>query len=219
MPAELLERRAPGAVPSDAGHPPRERGGGGDPDRGGDGAATPGVFGDTGRVGVWAFLATVTMLFMGFTSAVLLRRASPDWQPLQVPSLLYASSAALVLSSLALGIARRRLLGWDLVGSQRWLGASGLLGMAFVAAQLGAWRQLAAHGVFLATNPSSSFFYVLTGIHILHLLGGLGWWILVTLKLRRLAYAPGEDGLGLFATYWHYLGVLWLYLLALMFWF
>jgi len=217
MPAELLERSAPGTVPGDAGRPPRNGHGGGDPDRRGEGAA-PGVFGDTARVGLWAFLATVTMLFMGFTSALLLRRASADWQPLQPPSLLYASSAALVLSSIALGIARRRLLNWDLAGSRSFLLASGLLGLAFVAAQLGAWRQLAAQGVFLATNPSSSFFYVLTGIHILHLLGGLAWWSVVALKLRRMAYAPGEDGLGLFATYWHYLGVLWLYLLLLMFW-
>ena len=217
MPAELLEQRAPGPLAGDRGRPPRDGDGGGDPDRRGENAA-PGVFGDTARVGLWAFLATVTMLFVGFTSSVLLRRASPDWQPLPVPSLLYASSAALVLSSVALGIARRRLLGWDLAGSQSWLFASGLLGLAFVAAQLGAWRQLAAQGVFLASNPSSSFFYVLTGIHIVHLLGGLGWWSVVALKLRRLAFAPGDDGLGLFATYWHYLGALWIYLLLLMFW-
>jgi cytochrome c oxidase subunit 3 len=217
MPAELLEQRAPGLLAGDSGRPPREGGGDGGPDRRGEGA-TPGVFGDTERVGLWAFLATVTMLFVGFTSALLLRRASPDWQPLPVPSLLYASSAALVLSSVLLGIARRRLLGWDLAASQSWLLASGLLGLAFVAAQLGAWRQLAAQGVFLSSNPSSSFFYVLTGIHIVHLLGGLGWWSVVALKLRRMAFAPGEDGLGLFATYWHYLGALWIYLLLLMFW-
>ena len=219
MPAELLERHAPGLLAGDRGRPPSQHGadGGGADGRGGDSTAH-GLFGDTARVGLWAFLATVTMLFVGFTSAVLLRRASPDWRPLEAPSLLYVSSAALVLSSVALGIARRRLLGWDLAGSQGWLAASGLLGLAFVAAQLGAWRQLAAAGVFLATNPSSSFFYVLSGIHILHLLGGLGWWSLVSLKLRRLGFAPGEDGLGLFATYWHYLGALWLYLLMLMFW-
>jgi len=216
MPTDILERGAPGAVPSDHGRPPRVGDGGGDPDRGGDGASRS-AFADTARVGLWAFMGTVSMLFIGFTSAFLLRRASPDWQPLQAPSLLYASSAALVLSSLTLAIARRRLLGWDLVGSERWTLATGLLGAGFVAAQLGAWRQLARQGVFLATNPSSSFFYVLTGLHIIHLLGGLAWFSVVALRLRRMAFAPGEDGLGLFATYWHFLGGLWLYLLVLMF--
>ncbi len=217
MATELLERGRPGPGTDDGGRPPGNGNDGGDRERNEDGAAF-GVFGDTGRVGLWAFLATVTMLFMGFTSALLLRRASADWRPLPVPSLLYVSSAALVLSSLALGIARRRLIGWDLVGSERMTWATGALGVAFVAAQLGTWRQLAAAGVFVATNPSSSFFYVLTGVHIVHVLGGLGWFCRVMLRLRRLAFAPGQDGLGLFATYWHFLGGLWLYLLFLMFW-
>lgn len=216
MPTEVLERNAPGPGPSDRGKPPFGGDSGGDPERGGEGSSQ-GVFADTARVGLWAFMGTVTMLFMGFTSAFLVRRASPDWQPLQVPSFLYVSSAALVLSSLTLGIARRRLVGWDLVGSERWTWATGLLGAGFVAAQLSAWRQLAAQGVFLATNPSSSFFYVLTGAHILHLLGGLVWFSVVAMRLRRMAFAPGRDGLGLFATYWHFLGGLWLYLLVLMF--
>jgi cytochrome c oxidase subunit 3 len=217
MPTDLLEGRAPSPVVNDRGRPPRGGDDGGDRARRGDGAS-PGIFGDTARVGLFAFMGTVSMLFMGFTSALLLRRASADWQPLPAPSLLYVSSAALVLSSLTLGIARRRLIGWDLVGSERWTWATGLLGAGFVAAQLGAWRQLAAAGVFLSTNPSSSFFYVLTGVHIVHLLGGLGWFGVVAQRLRRMAFAPGEDGLGLFATYWHFLGGLWLYLLFLMFW-
>jgi cytochrome c oxidase subunit 3 len=217
MATELLERGRPGPGTDDRGRPPGGGDDGGDRERRGDGASF-GVFGDTGRVGLWAFLATVTMLFMGFTSALLLRRASADWRPLPVPSLLYVSSAALVLSSLTLGIARRRLIGWDLVGSERMTWATGALGAAFVLAQLATWRQLAAAGVFIATNPSSSFFYVLTGVHIVHVLGGLGWFCKVMLQLRRMAFAPGEDGLGLFTTYWHFLGGLWLYLLFLMFW-
>ena len=75
----------------------------------------------------------------------------------------------------------------------------------------------AAQGVFLATNPHSSFFYMLTGLHGLHLLGGLFWFAAVLVDVRRMAYTPGEDGLRLFATYWHFLGALWLYLLVLLF--
>lgn len=212
MSSSVLERRARD-VGHRAGEPPAPGGDDGGRGRRDDG----GVFADTGRVGLYAFMATVTMLFLGFTSALLLRRASPDWQPLRAPGLLYLSSAALAISSLALQGARRRLLGFDLRGCERWTWATGGLGALFVAAQLGAWRQLAAQGVFLSTNPSSSFFYVLSGLHAVHLLGGLGWFAVVLSRLRRMAFAPGEDGLALFATYWHFLGGLWLYLLLLMF--
>lgn len=214
MSSQVLDRRGRDSVERDGAQPPRARGdGGGGFGRDGDG----GLFADTRRVGLLAFMGTVTMLFLGFTSALMLRRASPDWQPLQAPSLLWGSSAALIASSLALQTARRRLAGFDLVGCERWTWLTGGLGVLFVTAQLGAWSQLAAQGVFLSSNPSSSFFYVLTGLHIVHLLGGFGWYGVVLSRLRRMAFAPGEDGLGLFATYWHFLGALWLYLLVLMF--
>jgi cytochrome c oxidase subunit 3 len=67
---------------------------------------------------------------------------------------------------------------------------------------------LAAQGVFLATNPHSSFFFLLTGLHGLHLLGGLVWFLVVLVRVRRMDYTPGEDGLRLFATYWHFLAAL-----------
>jgi cytochrome c oxidase subunit 3 len=90
----------------------------------------------------------------------------------------------------------------------------GILGALFVAGQLGAWRALARQGVFLSSNPHSSFFYVLTGLHGVHLLGGLVWFVVVWWRMR----APAARGiLGLFATYWHYLGLLWLYLVLLLF--
>ena len=194
-----------GAPPGGEG--PRERPGGG-PDE---------LFADTAKVGLLAFMGTVTMLFLGFTSALLLRRASPDWQPLRAPSLLWLSTFALIASSLALETARRRLRNWDLLACERWVSLTGALGAGFVAAQFAAWRQLAGQGVFLATNPSSSFFYVLTGAHILHVAGGLAWFAVIALRLRRMALAPGEDGLGLFAMYWHFLAGVWIYLLLLMF--
>jgi cytochrome c oxidase subunit 3 len=157
------------------------------------------------------------MLFVGFTSAFILRRASADWQPLAAPRILWLNTAVLFLSSATLERSRRRLVGWDLAGAQLWLGTTGLLGGLFVAGQWLAWQALAATGVFLATNPHSSFFYVLTGVHGVHLLGGLVWFVAVLRRIRRMGYTPGEDGLRLFATYWHFLAVLWAYLLFLLF--
>jgi len=176
-----------------------------------------GVFGDTRLVGLLAFLGTVTMLFIGFTSAYILRRASADWVPLQAPRLLWVNTVLLLASSVTLDLARRALRAWDLEGTLRGFVSAGLLGLGFVVGQTLAWRQLAAEGVFLASNPHSSFFYVLTGVHVVHVLGGLGWYIALALALRAGRLARGSDGLGLFALYWHFLAGLWLYLLVLLF--
>lgn len=182
-----------------------------------DGGDGPGGQTDPVRFGLWAFLGTVSMLFIGFTSAYVLRRASADWRPLAAPQLLWLNTAALLASSVTLEVARRRLRGWDLPATQHWVEATGLLGLLFLAGQLGAWRSLASQGFYLATNPHSSFFYLLTGLHGAHLLGGLVWFCVVLAKVRRMAYTPGSDSLGLFATYWHFLAALWLYLLFLLF--
>jgi cytochrome c oxidase subunit 3 len=175
------------------------------------------LLGDPQRFGLWLFLGTASMLFIGFTSAYILRRASADWQPLAAPRILWLNTAILFLSSATLERSRRRLVGWDLTGAQLWLSLTGLLGVLFVAGQWMAWQALAAAGVFLASNPHSSFFYLLTGVHIVHLFAGLVWFAVVLTRIRRMHYTPGEDGLRLFATYWHFLAVVWAYLLFLLF--
>jgi cytochrome c oxidase subunit 3 len=147
----------------------------------------------------------------------MVRRASGAWVPLSPPWLLWANSLVLLASSATLELARRRLRGWDLPAVDRWVLATGVLGALFVAGQLQVWRILVAEGYYLASNAHNSFFYMLTGIHGLHLVSGLIWFGVVLARLRRLAYVPGEDGLRLFATYWHFLGGLWLYLVFLLF--
>jgi cytochrome c oxidase subunit III len=216
MVTELLEKRAPGVSGP---RPPR----GGDEGRdGGDGrkepgSPSPGILGDPARFGLLVFLGTVTMLFIGFTSAYILRRTAADWRPLLAPPVLWANTVALVLSSVLLERARRRLRGWDLRGAQAAFLATGILGALFVLGQVVGWRQLSARGLFLSSNPHSSFFYVLTGVHAVHLLGGLAWFAALLVRFRRMSVLPGEDGLRQFATYWHFLGGLWIYLLWLLF--
>jgi cytochrome c oxidase subunit III len=213
MTAHVLDPPATKAGGPSGPRPPSASGG---DDHGGSGEGT-GLFGDPSRFGLLAFLGTVSMLFIGFTSAFILRRASPDWRPIEAPSILGVNTAALLASSACLEAARRSLRGWNLRAVQAWVIGTGLLGVAFVGGQIAGWQQLAAAGVFLDTNPSSSFFYLLTAIHGLHLLGGLTWFAVIFIKLRRLALAPGEDGLALFAIYWHFLAALWVYLLFLFF--
>jgi cytochrome c oxidase subunit 3 len=208
---ELLHEK-PGAGGTYGGGPADLVPGDGDP---GDGGA--GMLGDPARFGLWAFLGTISMLFIGFSSAYMIRRASYDWQALRAPWILWLNTAALLGSSLTLEAARKRLREWDLRAVFPWVGATGFLGLLFLLGQVAAWRQLAAQGVFLSSNPHSSFFYVLTGMHGVHLIGGLAWFGVVLVQVRRLALTPGEDGLGLFATYWHFLAGLWVYLLFLLF--
>jgi cytochrome c oxidase subunit III len=216
MATNVLEKRAPGV----SGVKPPGGGGEGPGDGDGprdNGPSTPGILGDPTRFGLLVFLGTVTMLFIGFTSAYILRRTAADWRPLTAPPVLWVNTAALALSSYVLERARRRLRGWDLRGAQSAFAATGVLGLVFVAGQVVGWRQLSAAGVFLSSNPHSSFFYVLTGVHALHLVGGLAWFAVLLVRFRRMSVLPGEDGLRLFATYWHFLGGLWLYLLWLLF--
>jgi heme/copper-type cytochrome/quinol oxidase subunit 3 len=96
----------------------------------------------------------------------------------------------------------------------RWLYITLLLGLFFVAGQYAAWQQLRAQGIYLATNPSSSFFYLLTVVHAIHVLGGLGGLVYVIRKLRKSALRRSQ--LVATARYWHFMGILWVYLLSLL---
>jgi cytochrome c oxidase subunit 3 len=205
---ELLERQPVG--------PPRDHTGGAGTGRPrGNGEDGPSGFAaDPGRFGLWLFLGTVSMLFLGFTSAYLVRRAAGDWRPLAAPWVLWVNTAVLLASSVMLEIGRRRERaagGRAAIGVVA--GAAGL-GVLFLGGQTMAWRALAAQGVFLASHPHSSFFYILTGVHLVHLAGGLVWF---TVALAALARGAGRRRLDLLATYWHFLGGLWLYLLLLLF--
>jgi cytochrome c oxidase subunit III len=216
MATELLDARAPGrppAVDRPSGPPGRVTVDGGDGGRGSEFTFDP------GRFGLWAFLGTVSMLFIGFTSAYIVRRTGFDWRPLPAPALLWWNSAALLASSLTLETARRRRTALDRRGLRTWLGATAALAGLFVAGQFQAWRLLSRLGFFLSSNPHSSFFYLLSGVHLLHLFGGLVWFALVLARLRgeRYAAAAGGRTLSLFATYWHFLGLLWVYVLVLIF--
>jgi len=166
-------------------------------------------------------LFAITMMFAAFTSALVVRKGSSlDWRHFALPSILYFNTFLLLMSSVTLEVARRRVA--TFMGGVRkqnenpahWLYITLFLGLLFVAGQYIAWRQLSAEGVFLATNPSSSFFYVLTAAHALHVLGGLGGIVFVIRKLNR--HALRRNTLVATARYWHYMDVLWIYLLLLL---
>jgi cytochrome c oxidase subunit 3 len=170
---------------------------------------------------IWVFLFAVTMMFAAFSSALIVRKGSSlDWQGFTLPSILYFNTFLLLLSSVTLEVARRRVASF-MGGLQsraesptRWLYITLVLGLLFVVGQYVAWRQLSAQGLYLATNPSSSFFYLLTAVHGIHVLGGLGGLLYVIGKLNKSILR--RNTLVATARYWHFMGVLWVYLIVLL---
>lgn len=163
----------------------------------------------------------IVMLFAAFTSAMVVRRgAAEDWITVELPRILWLSTVILLISSFTIEKARRALWAAQNVDLRRWMTLTAGLGAAFLASQLFAWHQLAQRGIFLASNPSSSFFYVLTAAHGLHLLGGLLTLGYVTFRVWRPAYWPTQAAAVEAATlYWHFMDGLWVYLLVLLiFW-
>ena len=177
------------------------------------------------RLGAWVAIGSILMLFVALTSAYIVRSASAnDWQQVATPRVLWLSTALILISSVTIEISRRSLKQKSEAGYGRWLLITTLLGVAFLGSQLIAWRQLVRQGVYLASNPYSSFFYLFTAAHGLHLAGGLC--ALSYLLARKNSYRGTLDGelrrigaADAVSIYWHFMDVLWVGLFALlMFW-
>jgi len=176
---------------------------------------------DPAQTGIWVALAAITMGFASLTSAMVVRQGTGmDWRHLTLPPVLYLNTLLLAASSGTLEVARRRIADYArgiqcrISLPMSWLMATLALGLLFVAGQYVAWGQLRAAGLYLATNPNSSFFYLFTGLHAVHVLGGLAGLVYVLSKLRRSILR--RSTLAAAAQYWHFMGLLWLYLLLLL---
>jgi cytochrome c oxidase subunit 3 len=174
--------------------------------------------------GIWVGLAAITMSFAAFTSAMIVRQgAAQDWRHFTLPPVLYLNTLVIIASSVTLELARRRIAAFmngDRTRNKgqenpaQWLYITLFLGLLFVAGQTLAWIQLRSQGFGLASNVSYSFFYVLTVAHALHVSGGLGGLVRVIWKLNRSVLR--RSTLDATSRYWHFMGVLWLYLLMLL---
>jgi cytochrome c oxidase subunit 3 len=142
-----------------------------------------------------------------------------DWAALALPPLLWVNTLALIASSYTMERTRRTLSLGLRASSNIWVTATTALGLVFLLGQLVVWRQLATNGIYLATNPSSSFFYLLTGAHALHLLGGLAALLYLTFEAWRYRLGPAKRTMvEVTALYWHFMDGLWIYILALLWW-
>jgi cytochrome c oxidase subunit III len=222
--------------------PPVRDGGG----EGGGGGGSPDYEGRLrrARLGLAVLVVPITMLFVAFTSAYIVRQGLPtfdertgkyvtDWLQMNLPVAgLLLNTLLLLVSSLTVELARRQLMrevalapvesipGVSL-GQQRnfpWLAATVVLGVGFLTGQWLVWQELAARGFYVATSPSSSFFYLLTAAHGIHLAGGiLVMLYAVVITLLRKPVETRCIVVDITAWYWHFMAVLWIYIFALLY--
>lgn len=170
--------------------------------------------------GLWVFMGVASALFALFVTAYVMRMAEPDAAAIALPSLLWLSTGALLLGSVALALAGRAAQRSQWHRARALYGAGGVLALAFVAVQVAAWQGLLDAQVRLAGNPGASFFYLLTAMHGLHVLGGLAAWARTAWACRRAGADPVRCAahVALVARYWHFLFALWVALFATLAW-
>jgi|SRR5579859_2282303 len=190
--------------------PPSDVGGGGD-GAGGRSAMPQRIY----ATGITIGMAAILMFFMAFASAFIVRKGvGSDWHAFPMPRILWLNTLILLASSITIVRARHFFTRGDGEGFRHWWSVTTILGLLFLAGQLIAWRQMVISGFYLATNASSSFFYVLTAAHGLHLLGGIVALLYVGRgKLRRLTFATATE---VTSVYWHFMDGLWVFLFLLL---
>jgi cytochrome c oxidase subunit III len=162
---------------------------------------------------VWLFIVAIVMLFAGLTSAYIVRQADGNWLRFQLPSAFRLTSVVIILSSLTMQLAFRAARKDNLRNLKIFISATMILGIVFLAGQYYSWVQLVRQDVFLVGNPSGSFIYVLTGLHGIHLISGLVFLLLVLIaSFNYKVHSKNMVSIEMCATYWHFLGGLWIYL-------
>jgi cytochrome c oxidase subunit 3 len=162
---------------------------------------------------LWLFIVTIIMLFAALTSAYVVRKSAGNWVYFDLPTMFWITSAIIIASSLAVEWAYWNAKKGNLPLVSMALFGALLLGFTFLVGQYMSWIQLVDHHVFFVGNPSGSFLYVLTGVHAFHLLTGIIFLIIVLISSLRKKIKPHKLlSLQLFRIYWHFLGILWIYL-------
>jgi cytochrome c oxidase subunit 3 len=169
------------------------------------------------KVGLGVFLTVATSLFALLISAYHMRMMAADWTTLPLPRVLWLNTAVLILAGVAMQWTRSAAQ-WGQIDNVRiGLITAGVFTFSFLAGQLWAWQQLNASGYFVTNDPATAFFYLLTALHGLHLLGGMWVWGRTTAKvLRGVEVAKVRLSVELCTVYWHYLLLVWLVLFAVL---
>ena len=171
----------------------------------------------TSLIGIFILMLASCMTFLALVSALVVRRGlGNDWKSMPVPWILYPNTVILLASSIALDIARRRLNQGRRTAFNAWWSIGTALGVAFLGGQCIAWWQARAHGILLTTNPSHSFFYVLTWVHAAHAIGGIVALLYVGWQAFRYRLGPSKrTAVAVSTVFWHFLDGLWIGLMLL----
>jgi len=165
------------------------------------------------KFAMWLFMVSVVMIFAGLTSAFIVRQSEGNWLEYELPVIFWFTSALIVLSSVSMHWAYRSAKKDQLDQLKIALSITTVLGIAFVVGQWYSWVALVDMDVYFVGNPAGSFLYVLTGLHALHLVSGVIFLIIVLISsFKYKIHSKRLTTLDICATYWHFLGGLWLYL-------
>lgn len=165
---------------------------------------------------LWVGMASIIMMFTGWTSAYIVKHAAGNWLEFGLPKVFYVSTAVIVLSSIALQISYSGYKNQNERLYKGMLITAFILGLAFIAFQWQGWHQLFDLGVDFKGNVSGSFTYLITGAHAVHVLGGIATLIVALIHAFSLKFRYKEERKNRFKLvlqYWHFVGVLWIYLL------
>ena len=172
------------------------------------------------KVGLWIFLAVVTSLFSSFIVMYAERSGYPDWRPLPDLQLLWINTIFLVLGSVAFQRARVASDRDNFTGVKMSLTAGGIFTIIFLVGQVLAWQQLTASGYFLATNPASTFFYLITGLHGLHVLAGVVVMFYFAGPGSKLWKSDPDyftNRIECTGLYWHFVDLVWIFVFPLLY--
>lgn len=169
------------------------------------------------RIALTLFLVVVGVIFSLLAVSYYVRMELGDWIPMAEPSLLWVNTATLILSSILFQLARNTAQGENLQRARTQFVGAGVFAILFVVGQAVAWQQLSSNGFTVANGPASAFFYLLTGMHVVHILGGLWVWSKTTLRFySQSKLSEVKLSVELCTTYWHFLLVLWVLIFAVL---
>jgi cytochrome c oxidase subunit 3 len=167
----------------------------------------------TYKILLWLAMVSMVMMFAGLTSGYIVRQAEGNWLTFELPSVFYISTLLIAVSSITMFLAQKAIKDNKALKTTQYLVLTLLLGIGFCITQFIAWSELVDMGVFFTGNPSGSFLYVLTGMHFLHLAGGIIYLVVVSLGSGQGRYSAEKHlPIQLCAIFWHFLGGLWIYL-------
>ncbi len=165
------------------------------------------------KFGMWLFIASVMMLFMSLTSAYIVRQAEGNWLYFELPTLFMISCGVIIASSVSMQLGYWAAKKDQFNKVKNYVAVTTVLGFVFLALQYLGWKDMISNSIYLVGNPSGSFIYILTGLHGLHIMSAIVYLLIVLNSAAKLKISSSNmTQMEMCTTYWHFLGLLWLYL-------